>query len=303
MTTATGARHSAGFIAESTYGTTPTTPAFADIRHTDFSIGMSKNTFESKELRSDRQIAHLRHGTKSVKGDIGFELSYGTFDDFFEAVLGGTWASNVLLAGTSRRSFTVERKFANITTPEWHRFTGCELDSFSLTLAPDAMVTGSFSFMGQDQSIGTAIITGATYPTATTTSPLDAFTGTINEGGASIGIITGLDMKLENGLAPSFVLGSDLTERPSISKSRATGTVTAFFESKTLLEKFINETASSFDFTLTDGTSSIKFDMPNIKYTGGQPDVPGDGEVTIALPFTALYSSGDASQLVITRTP
>jgi len=303
MTTATGARHSAGFIAEATYGTTVATPAFADIRHTGMSLALTKNTFESAEVRSDRQIAHFRHGVRNIAGDIGIELSYGTFDDFLEALMGGTWAANVLLAGTSRRSFTIERYFANIAIPEWHRFTGCEVNSLNLSITPDAIITGSFGIVGKDNSIGTAILTGATYPAATTTSPFDAFTGTINEGGASIGTVTGLEITIENGLSPLFVVGSNTTERPSIGKSRVTGTLTAFFESKTLLEKFINETASSIDITLTDGTSSIQLDLPNIKYTGGQPDVEGEGEVTIALPFTALYSSGDSSQLVITRTP
>jgi hypothetical protein len=303
MTTATGARHSAGIIAESVYGTTPATPAFADVRHTSFSVGMNKNTFESAEVRSDRQIAHFRHGVKNIAGDIGIELSYTTFDTMLEALMGGAWSTDVLKAGTSRRSFTIERKFANIAVPEWHRFTGCEINSLSLSITPDAIVTGSFGIIGKDQVIDTAIITGATYPAATVTEPYDSFTGTINEGGSSIGIITGIDLTIENGLTPLFVVGSDTTDRPSIGKSRVTGTVNAYFESKTLLEKFINETESSFDFTLTDGTSSIQFDMNTIKYTGGQPDVDGDGEVTIALPFTALYTVADLSQLVITRTP
>ena len=302
-TTATGARHSMGYIAEVTYGTTPATPAFVDIRHTGTTLGMTKNTFASNELRGDRQIANFRHGTKSIAGDIPIELSYGTFDDFLEALLGTAWTANVLKAGVLRKSFTIERKFANLDTPEWHRFTGCEINKLSLSVAPDAMVTGSFGVIGKDQSIGTAIISGATYPAATTTAPFDSFTGTINEGGSAIATITGIEFELDNGIAPLFVIGSDTTERPGIKKSMATGTITAFFQSKALLEKFINETASSFDFTLTDGTSSYLFDFPNIVYTGGQPDVDGDGEITISLPFQALYSSGDGSQLVITRTP
>ena len=303
MTTATGARHSAGFIAESVYGTTVATPAFADIRHTAMSLAMQKSTFESAEVRSDRHIAHHRHGVRNIAGDIGIELSYSTFDDFLEALMGGTWAAEVLKAGTSRRSFTIERHFANLAVPEWHRFTGCEINTLNLSIAPDAIVSGSFGVIGKDQSIGTAILTGATYPAPTTTAPFDSFTGTILEGGSAIGTVTGIEMTIENGLSPLFVVGSNTTERPSIGKSRVTGTLTAFFESKTLLEKFINETATSIDLTLTDGTSSIQFDMPNVKYNGGQPDVEGEGEVTIALPFIALYDSGDASQLVITRTP
>ena len=81
MTIATGARHDLTYIAEVTYGTTPSSPALKAIRHTGTTLGLSKDSIESEELREDRQIAHYRHGNKSVSGDINFELSYTSFDD------------------------------------------------------------------------------------------------------------------------------------------------------------------------------------------------------------------------------
>ena len=167
-TTATGARHSMGVIAEATYGTTPATPAFDDVRHTSCNLALTKSTLESGEVRADRQIAHLRHGNKSVAGDIGVELSYTTFDDFLEALLGGTWDVDTpsagidqLQVGTTRRSFSVERKFNNLDTVEYHRYTGAELNTLSLSVVPDAMVTGTFSLIAQDYNIDTSIISGA----------------------------------------------------------------------------------------------------------------------------------------------
>lgn len=309
--TATGARHSMGYVAESVYGTTPTTPVFTDVRHTSASIGLSKSGIESSEVRADRQIAHFRHGNKTVGGDIGIELSYTTFDELMEAALGGTWdvdtpsaGTDQLQAGTTRRSFTFERKFANLDVPEWHRYTGSEINTLSLSVTPDAMVTGTFGVMSQDTSIGTAIISGATYSAATTTEPFDSFSGTITEGGSAIGTVTSVELSLENGLSPLFVVGSDVTDEPSIGKSRVTGTLTTFFQDKTLLEKFINETPSTLVFTLLDPAGNLyDFTLPNIKYTGGQPDVDGDGEVTIALPFTALYDSTEGSNITIERNP
>lgn len=309
--TATGARHSMAYVAEATYGVTPATPAFKEIRHTGATLGLSKGALESQEIRSDRQIAHFRHGNKTVGGDVPFELSYGSFDDFLEATLGGTWTADTpavgtdqLQVGVNRRSFTIERIFANLAVPEYHRYTGCEINSFNLSVAPESIITGTFNVMGQDNVLDTVIVTGATYPAGTTTEPFDSFSGVINEGGSAIGVVTSLDMTLENGLTPLFVVGSDVTEEPSIGKSRVTGTITAFFQDKTLLEKFINETSSSLNFTLLDPAGNqYDFTFPNIIYTGGQPDVSGEGEVTIALPFTALYDATEGSNLTIERTP
>lgn len=309
--TATGARHSMAYIAEVTYGTTPATPTLSDIRHTSCNIGLTKSALESAEVRSDRQIAHFRHGNKNVAGDIGIELSYGTFDDFLEAALGGTWDADTpsvgidqLQVGTTRRSFTVERKFDNLATPEWHRYTGAEVNTFNLSVAPDAIITGSFGMIAQDTAIATSAIAGSSYGAATTTEPFDSFSGTITEGGSAIGTVTSLELTLENGMNPLFVVGSDVTEEPSIGKSRVTGTLTVFFQSKALLDKFINETSSSLVFVLQDPAgNTYDFTLPNIIYTGGQPDVDGEGEVTIALPFTALYDSTEGSNLTIERNP
>ena len=114
MTIATGSRHNMAYVVESTFGTTPSTPVFTPIRHTGTTIGLSKDSIESEELREDRQIANYRHGNKSVSGDINFELSYGSFDDILEAVLCGTWNTDVLKAGTTRRSYTIERHHQDI---------------------------------------------------------------------------------------------------------------------------------------------------------------------------------------------
>lgn len=310
-TTATGSEHSLDYIAEVTYGTTPATPSFADLRHTGVTLGLSKSTFESGELRSDRQIAHFRHGNKSVSGDLNIELSYGTFDDLLQAALGGTWATGVpavgtdqLKAGTTRRSFTLERKFGNLDTPEYHRYTGAEINTFNLSVTPDAIVTGSFGIVAKGASIATAIITGATYGAATTTEPFDSFSGSITEGGSPIGTVTSIEFSLENGLNPLFVVGSDETLRPGIGKSRLTGTMTTFFQSKALMEKFINETASSIILVLTDSAGNdLSIELPNVKYNGGQPDVDGEAEISVSLPFIALYDATDASNVVIERTP
>lgn len=88
----TSSRHALYAIPEVTYGVTPATPAFNAIRHTGTSLGTTKSTHISEELRADRQISDFRHGTKQVGGDIKFELSYGSFDAYLEAVLCGSWA-------------------------------------------------------------------------------------------------------------------------------------------------------------------------------------------------------------------
>lgn len=304
MTIATGSRHDMAYIVESTYGTTPSTPAFTPIRHTGTTLGLSKDAIQSEELREDRQIAHFRHGNKSVSGDINFELSYNSFNDLIEAVMCGTWTSDgdpeTLIAGTTARSFTVERHHEDIG--KYLRSTGCCFNSMSLSIAPNSMVTGSFGVIGKDFSIASAAITGASYAAETTTAPFDSFTGAITDGGSTIAIVTALELNIDNGLEAQYVVGDSTTLQPPLAQSNISGSITAYFENTTLIDKFVNETSSALTFTLTDAAGNdYLFNMPNVKYNSGNPEVGGPGAVTVTLDFIALYNAGIASQLQITR--
>ena len=86
-------RHALHAVVEATYGTTPATPAFKTIRHAGTTLALAKGSMLSDEIRSDRQIYDYRHGNRQTGGEITGELSYGSYDDFLEAVLGGTWAA------------------------------------------------------------------------------------------------------------------------------------------------------------------------------------------------------------------
>lgn len=85
--------HKIYFTAESTYGTTPASPAWTPIRHTGVSLGLTRSSLVSAEMRSDRQVADWQPGTRQAGGDISAELNYGNLDKLFEAALLGTWAA------------------------------------------------------------------------------------------------------------------------------------------------------------------------------------------------------------------
>jgi hypothetical protein len=302
MTIATGSRHNLSYVVESTFGTTPANPSFTPIRHTGTTLGLSKDSIESEELREDRQVAHYRHGNKSVTGDVNFELSYGGLDDLLQATLCGTWATNVLLAGTTRRSFTVERHHQDIG--KFLRSTGCQFNTMSLSVAPNSMVTGSFGIIGSGFTTSGSALGSSTYSAETTTAPFDSFTGSITEAGGAIATVTALELAIDNGMEALYVVGSADTLLPSIGKSSITGSVTAYFEDTALIDKFINETTSAIIFTLTDAAGNdYIFELPKVKYNSGNPEVSGPGAVTVTLDFIALYDSLAKKQMKVSRVP
>ena len=295
-------RHALSFIVESTYGTTPGTPTLQKIRNTGCTLAITKDAVLSEEARSDRQIAELRHGNKQCGGEISGELSYGTYDAFLEAVLGGTWTADVLKAGTTRRSFSILRDFEELATKGKHLFKGCELNSWNLSLSAGQIINNSFGIVGQDMAIDDAAPAGSSVNAVTTTNVFDTFNGVLKENDTTIGVVTELSIALDNGLNPLFVIGSDKTINPSIDRSNLTGSIAVYFEDGTMLDKFLNETASSIELTITDPAgNSYEILLPNIKYTGGQPDTGPSGPITLTMPFQALYDATEATNIKVTR--
>ena len=58
-----------------------------ELRRVTSTINMTKETFQSNEIRSDQQVADFRHGSKQTSGSLSGELSAGTYKDFLQSVL------------------------------------------------------------------------------------------------------------------------------------------------------------------------------------------------------------------------
>lgn len=309
---ASGSRHSLRIVREVTRGVTPPNPALKTVRHTGTTLGMSKETLQSEELRNDRMIADVRHGARQVAGDINFELSYGSYDDILEAALMGTWevdgggvGIDRLKCGVVRRYHTLIREFADLAVGnKFMNFTGCEFNTMELQVNANAMITGSFGVVGKDMVSAAAVPAGSTFPAVSTTSPLDSFTGTINDDGNPIAVITEITHSLANGLENRFVVGDKTNIDPSVGRSNVNLNVTAFFENMTLLDKFINEVESDIQFTLPDAAGNLlTFVYPRVKYNGGQPDLDGEGPITLSMPVQALLDPVTGTNFYIDRNP
>lgn len=300
---ADGSRHSLFLVPETVRGTTPATPAFEHLRIRGTTLGLSKESLQSEETRDDRQITDFRLGANQSGGDITFELSAVTMDKLLEAATMGTWTADVLKAGVQRRFFTMLRRFSDLPTGKFHTFTGVEINTLQLSITANAMITGTFTVLGKGMTVADTAPTGATFGTPTTTRALDSFTGALTEGGSPIATVTEMSMNLTNGLEARFVVGSKDSIEPSSGRSNITGSIAVYFESPAMLNKFLNEERSSLSLTMPDPDGNeYTLTLPNIVYTGGQPDVSGEGPITLNMPFQALYDSVNDTNIIIERT-
>lgn len=296
---ASGARHALNYVKETSHGVIPNTPAMTALRYTACSLDLSRQTMQSNELRSDRQITSVRTGTDSVAGDIDFELSFSEYDPLLEAALFGTWVDDKLKAGSDAISFSLERGFEDIG--QYSVYTGCYVNTVSLSLKPSSLVTGKLNFVGLTHSLSTTpLADSVTAPQSN--EVYDSFTGTIKEGDTNIGIVTGLDFNLNNNITPQYVLMKRAAAFVVPGRSILTGTLTAFFEDASLNQKFLQETPTSLEFTLGDGlTNSYTFIFPQVRYTSFSAPVNSEGPIALNLGFSAIFDQTSGTNVIIKR--
>jgi len=386
---ATGARHELYIVRETAYGGAPQIPELHAIPITGTTLALTKDTFQSALLRSDRQIQDFRHGMRQVGGGIDVEMKGTDYDDLLAGLFSNEWEAattvtlpvgdtptinaaasgidsggtdlqaagfavgdeismtgwtnaenNVVAAtiaefttpqlmvlesvalvdetatadivitstaatlklGEKRISHTVVRQFTDIQASDDFVFHGVEMNTFDLTVSANAIVTASFGAIGKNQSFIPDYVDGGTVIPATASSVMDAFTGQLSEGGQPIATVTEITLNIDNGMEVRPVIGSDSTLRPGQARFNATGQITAYFEDVSLLKKFLDETDTSLLFEIRgrDGRS-YTFDLPRISFSGGQPDVPDEGDVMLTMPFQALLETTKGTNLTIIR--
>lgn len=299
QTIASGAKHGLYYIAEETPGTTPETPELQEINITNCSLGLTRDTFSSSTLRSDRQIPFHRTGVDKVAGDIGFEFCAAAWDDFLEAALAGTWAENVLKAGVDVHSFTMERAFANIG--QYAQYTGCFINQLSLSVAPNQLITGTFSIVGLSGKNAAATLSSSTLE-AKAGDPFDSFKGSLKTDSSPIAVVTGIELTLNNGIEPQYALFDRSACAVSWGRSTLSGTLSAFYTNGTLVDAFIKDKRISLELTLERGEYGYTFLVPNITLTGADAPAESEGPIVLNIPWSAALDDAAGTNFQITRT-
>ena len=111
---------------ETTFGTAAGAAGGSLIRRAEGTLNLSKEGYESNEIRTDYQVSDFRHGVRDVKGTLSGELSPKSYADFFAAALSKNFAAGV--SATALTDIT-----ASATAPHFVRAAGSFLvDGFKV---------------------------------------------------------------------------------------------------------------------------------------------------------------------------
>jgi len=307
MAFAQGSRSGLSYLKEVTFGTTPA-GNFQALAYNTHSLNLSKDRVQGNEIQPDRMLRVDRHGNRQSAGDVVVDLRADDFDEWLEAAMFGTWdttpvaSPDILKTGVDLQTFSIEDAANDIA--QYRVFTGCSVSSMAVSIAPNQMVTTTFSMVGKDMTVSG---TGKTVDAVSTNQPFDAYSGDMqigDVGGAtSKAIVTGLEFTVDNAINPTFVVGDDSTPQLEYGMSTIEGTLTAYFEDADLLNRFLNETESEMIVSVDDpsGANLYTFGFPRIKVNGA--DVPVDGPTSriITMPFVAIYDDTTGTNMYIER--
>lgn len=115
MTIAKGVSKKVAYKKETVWGTIADPASAKYLRRVTANFNLTKETYESAEIRTDYQVADMRHGIRSAEGSLNGELSPSTYSDFMQSVLarnftaGGTTTGASITIAASGQFYTIER--------------------------------------------------------------------------------------------------------------------------------------------------------------------------------------------------
>lgn len=308
MAIADASQTQVSYVAESTAGTTPATPTLLKQRITGGGGMQAIQDFvTSNEVRADRMVSDVARVGRRSEGSYGFELSYGTFDDWLESLFQGAWSSDVLENGSTQSYFTVEEKLETGGTDNYKRFAGVQVNTMSLNIQAGSIVTGTFGLVGfGEPTMAQAAISGSSYTDANTNAVITASNdfGDLAITGLTSPKIQAISLNITNNLRLQPVVGDIDAAGVGSGRFQVSGSVTMYFENADAYDIFLANTYTDLAFRL-GGASSEKYDfsLPRLKFTSaGLPIEGNDTDVPLTLEFTAVYDSTDGHAIEVTRT-
>ena len=205
------------------------------------------------------------------------------------SVISGSMIKN----GVTLASYNFERSYTDLVNT-LALYTGMVFSQFSLNVQTGQQVTGSFTLIGQaEKSITASVGSGYTTPTAyNVMQPVDDVPFVFEN---SVDIdVTKFSLTLNNNPRVREVVGTLGPVSIGLGQISLNGTVSVYFTTSALMDKFINQTQSSLSIVLGSSSGGIYvIEIPYLKYTSGKRVAGGTNSDIIAdLAWTAISNDG-----------
>ena len=123
-TIATGINNKVAYKKETTWGELPANTGAKYLRRVSADFNLTKETYQSEEMRLDYQVADFRHGVRRAEGSLNGEFSAGSYADFFAAAVRKDFAAVTLPTAsvtvtTTSGTYKLVRTAGSFITDGW----------------------------------------------------------------------------------------------------------------------------------------------------------------------------------------
>lgn len=216
-------------------------------------------------------------------------------------VLQGGQISN----GVTLMSRAFEKEYTD-NTNDFSLILGCAVNTFGLSMTPDAIITGSFGFIGKSEASATSTAAG-TPVAAASNEVMNAIdhVNAIFEAAGATAIATEFSFDVNNNIRERLAIGQLGAVSLGAGTVDINGSFKAYYENATLYNKLLNFTATSFALDLV-GAEGDRYviDFPRAKLSGGNRVASGINTDTIAdMTFQAFRDPTENTSIRIVRFP
>ncbi len=205
--------------------------------------------------------------------------------------------------GVAPRSFSIEREYAELTE-ELTLYNGMMVNQLVLNIVAEQILTGVFSFMGKTGDSITASTGTGTPKVAPTKAVMNAVEDILSIlENMTDTEANSLTLTINNNLRNRSIIGELGPIDIGAGKIGVSGTVQMYYESKAIMDKYLDQDETSLAFIIEDDAGNAYIiDLPRVKYTSGQRVAGGQNSDIIAdMAFSAYRDATEDVTIRIAR--
>lgn len=230
----------------------------------------------------------------------GAAIQYALTDE--SAVTTDLVVADKLETGNLCKSYSVLTWFkGKCGAPDSYLLTkGVEFTGFTIEQAVNAMVTGSFPFIGLSQEVLSTYPTGSTFPSEAKRDPFSSVDVSAYNGTAPLELVDTFTITNDNGASAQFALGNASVAFVERGKAANTFSLAGKLYDMTLLNLFLNETQIELTSVLENQGGAMSFTLKRAELTAATPEIGGPESVTLTMEGQATGNAIQSS-IVIQR--
>ncbi|AGF88936.1 hypothetical protein SP049_00075 [Salmonella phage FSL SP-049] len=175
---------------------------------------------------------------------------------------------------------------------------GVEFTGFTIEQAVNAMVTGSFPFIGLNQEILSAPPAGSTFTVNFNAQPFASVDVSAFNGTAPLKLIDTFTITNDNGTSAQFELGNDSVAFVERGRAANTFSLAGKLYDMTLLNLFLNETQIELTSILAGPDGAMSFTLKRAELTSATPEIGGPESVTLSMEGQATGNQMQSSVVI-----